>query len=95
MYAHKFLDIVSLCIQLRDRWTECDISPTLCNAATNNEKSVYVDIGANIRSCVMGMLPGTDKNTIAFKMHTMYLFGLKTKLSQIDTAFQSRLCCYQ
>ena len=77
MYAHKFLDIVSLCIQLKDRWTECDILPTLWNAATNNEKSVYVDIGANIGSCLMEMISGTDTNTIAFKPHTMDLFGLR------------------
>jgi len=95
MCVHTFFDYVSSSIRRKKRWADCDPLPTIWNglssAATHNEKSVYVEIGANIGSCVMEMLLGTDANIIAFEPHPMNLFNLKKTVSQLDPSLQKRL----
>jgi FkbM family methyltransferase len=91
MCVHTFRDIVSGNIKRKGKWDDCDILPALWNATTRDEKSVYVEIGANIGSCVMEMLLGTDANIIAFEPHPMNLFNLKKTVSELDPALQDRL----
>ena len=91
MCVHTFPDYVSDSIKRSRRWGDCDILPTIWNGTTHDEKSVYVEIGANIGSCVMEMLLGTDANIIAFEPHPMNLFNLKKTVSELDPALQDRL----
>lgn len=91
MCVHTFFDYVSGSINRNGRWGDCDILPTIWNGTTHDEKSVYVEIGANIGSCVMEMLLGTDANIIAFEPHPMNLFNLKKTVSELDPALQDRL----
>ena len=91
MCVHTFPDYVSDSIKRSRRWGDCDILPTIWNGTTHDEKSVYVEIGANIGSCVMEMLLGTDANIIAFEPHPMNLFNIKKTVSELDPALQDRL----
>lgn len=91
MCVHTFPDIVSGTIKSKGRFHHCDILPTIWNGTTHDEKSVYLEIGANIGSCVMEMLLGTDANIIAFEPHPMNLFNLKKTVSELDSALQDRL----
>ena len=93
MCVHSFPDIVSQFVKDDKRWRDCNNLPTIWNATLNvnsngastnqNEKRVYVDIGANIGSCVMEMLLGTDADIIAFEPHPMNLFNIKKTISKL------------
>jgi hypothetical protein len=53
---------VSSMIQTCGRWYDCDTLVTLWNAVESDKgsKSIYIEIGANIGSCVMQMLFSTN-----------------------------------
>ena len=93
MCVHPFRDIVSGNIVRKGHWGDCDVlsaywNENIGNAGTN---SVYLEIGANIGSCVMEMLLGTNANIIAFEPHPMNQFVLKQTISKLDSTFQDRL----
>ena len=68
MCVHNIRDFVSDAIRRKGRWADCDPLPKLWNEAKTGAKNeVYVEIGANIGSCVMEMLMSTDANIVAFE----------------------------
>jgi len=85
MCVHTIRDMVSNSIRNNNRWHDCDPLPARWNAAKTGAKNeVYVEIGANIGSCVMEMLMSTDANIVAFEptprnyeilSRTIYLLG--------------------
>ncbi len=95
MCVHPFHDFVSDELRNKNRWGDCNILPRLWNATsgstTEDKKSTYVEIGANIGSCVMEMLLGTDANIIAFEPHPMNVYNLKKTVSKLDKSYQNRL----
>jgi FkbM family methyltransferase len=85
MCVHSAQDIVSDSIRQHQRWGDCDHLPARWNASRTGAKNeVYVEIGANIGSCVMEILLSTDANVVAFEptprnyevlSRTIYLLG--------------------
>lgn len=69
-------DAVSNSIKGNKRWSDCDILPVLWNNGSA-ESYVYVEIGANIGSCLMEMLLSTNSSIIAFEPHPMNLYNIK------------------
>jgi hypothetical protein len=77
--------------------SHCDILPTLWKDGDHDEtdKSLYyVEIGANIGSCVMEMLLGTNAKIIAFEPHPMNVYNIKKTVSQLDKSYQDRLLLF-
>eukprot|EP00978_Attheya_sp_CCMP212_P008102 scaffold18862_cov55-Attheya_sp.AAC.1 len=93
MCVHAFRDYVSGSIRRNKRWSDCNLLPVLWNASHVNQtdQSVYVEIGANIGSCVMEMLLGTNATIVAFEPHPMNLFNLKKTVAGLDRKYQDRL----
>lgn len=94
-------DFVSNAIRRRRRWGDCDILSSLWKESQNINRldgddedervSVYVEIGANIGSCVMEMLMETDAQIIAFEPHPMNVYNLKRTLSNLERKYQERV----
>ena len=82
---------VSKSIQEVGRWSDCDILPDIWNKVDKEQNSVYLDIGANIGSCVMEMLLSTDAKIIAFEPHPMNLFNIMSTMSKMDDEYKKRL----
>jgi FkbM family methyltransferase len=78
-------------IQELGRWTDCVILPDIWNNLHKEQNSVYLDIGANIGSCVMEMLLSTDAKIIAFEPHPMNLFNIISTMSKMDDQYKKRL----
>lgn len=94
MCVHSFRDVVSDAIRSGKRWNDCNNLPMLWKSVTKEEDAlsgVYIEIGANIGSCVMEMLLGTDANVIAFEPHPMNLYALKKSISKLDESYQNRI----
>jgi hypothetical protein len=93
-------DIVSNHIKQNRRWPDCDLLPVLWNIGEhrsgNNESSViyYVDIGANIGSCVMEMLLSTNASIIAFEPHPRNIYNIKKTVSLLGESYQNRLSLF-
>jgi hypothetical protein len=93
-------DIVSNFIKSNRRWPDCDPLPVLWNnkGVNNNhddDKSVvYVEIGANIGSCVMEMLLSTNASIVAFEPHPRNLYNIKKTVSLLDETYQNRLALF-
>ncbi|KAL7548165.1 hypothetical protein ACHAWF_011458 [Thalassiosira exigua] len=97
MCVHTFSDLVSNEIKSQKRWPDCNILPDLWNVAgkhDDKDESYYIDIGANIGSCVMEMLLGTNARIIAFEPHPMNLYNLKVTVSKLDRSYQDRLMLF-
>jgi len=91
MCVHDFDDVVSLSIINNHRWLDCDILTELWNEGQHTDKSIYVDIGANIGSCVMEMLLSTNASIVAFEPHPKNLFCFGATLSKLDQSLQDRV----
>lgn len=99
MCVHTFRDIVSGNIRRNKHWGDCDILPQVWEDLGSSEDGaqeddVYVEIGANIGSCVMEMLLGTNAKIIAFEPHPMNVFNLKSTVSKLDQSYQDRLLLF-
>ncbi|GFH50594.1 hypothetical protein CTEN210_07070 [Chaetoceros tenuissimus] len=92
--THPFKDIVSGHIRRKHRWPDCDILPQIWNNEKKNETSIYIEIGANIGSCVMEMLLSTDANIIAFEPHPMNQFNLLSTVAKLPKEYKSRFLLY-
>jgi len=92
MCVHPFPDFVSDSIVQHGHWKDCNALSAYWNQNVDNgAESLYLEIGANIDSCVMEMLLGTNANIIAFEPHPMNQFALKQTISKLDSSFQDRL----
>ncbi|KAL3759052.1 hypothetical protein ACHAWU_008661 [Discostella pseudostelligera] len=86
-------DAVSNSIKGNKRWSDCDILPVLWNNGSA-ESYVYVEIGANIGSCLMEMLLSTNASIIAFEPHPMNLYNIKKTVSLLGESYQDRLTLF-
>jgi FkbM family methyltransferase len=78
------------------RWGECDKFTTLWHYSGDgiNEKSVYVDIGGNIGSCVMQMLLTTKAPIIVFEPDPRNLFCLTQTLMALSQELRDRVSLF-
>jgi len=63
----------------------------LWNRAEKKEDSIYLEIGANIGSCVVEMLLSTDAKVIAFEPHPKNLFVLLNTIAAMEESYQERV----
>jgi hypothetical protein len=102
-------DGVSGTIRSTMHLSHCDVLPKLWNdsaarlrhSSSNHDDDddnisnyVYVEIGANIGSCIMEMLLGTNAQIIAFEPHPMNVYNIKKTVSQLDKSYQDRLLLF-
>lgn len=85
---------VSGMIQSSGRWMDCDILPKLWNQSKHKETSIYLEIGANIGSCVMEMLLSTDAKIVAFEPHPMNVYKIQQTMAKMDDEYKKRLKLY-
>mmetsp|Transcript_25089 Transcript_25089/g.79509 ORF Transcript_25089/g.79509 Transcript_25089/m.79509 type:complete len:214 (+) Transcript_25089:1286-1927(+) len=95
MCVQKGNVFVSDSIRRTKRWPDCDPLPRHWNALyTGAENDVYVEIGANIGSCVMEMLMSTDANIVAFEP-TLRNYQLLSKTIQLlGPEYQQRVALF-
>mmetsp|Transcript_14950 Transcript_14950/g.18232 ORF Transcript_14950/g.18232 Transcript_14950/m.18232 type:complete len:374 (+) Transcript_14950:90-1211(+) len=93
MAVHSHFDFVSRSIMSKHHWSDCDSLTELWNdeKSYRDKDKVYVEIGANIGSCVMQMLLSTDANIIAFEPHPKNQFVLRSTLAKLDKSYQDRV----
>jgi hypothetical protein len=92
MCVHPGIDVVSSSIVSTGRWSECDRLTTLWQYGGDgvNEKSVYVEIGGNIGSCVMQMLLTTKAPIIVFEPDPRNQFCLTNTLMNLTHSRSSQ-----
>ena len=88
--AHPFDDIVSKQIERAGRFHHCNGLPTMWNALPKTNRSIYIEIGANIGGCVMEMLLSTDAKIIAFEPHPRNQFAIRSTISKLDQMLRDR-----
>jgi len=99
MCVHTLRDLVSNHIRSKKRWSDCDPLPRLWNENVDKNNSstasptdrVYVEIGANIGSCVLEMLLSTDANIVAFEPHPLNQYVLHNTLARLGPEYQRRV----
>ena len=91
MCVHPFNDLVSGHVRRHGGWGDCNALSHYWNENVQDANSVYLEIGANIGTCVMEMLLGTNANIIAFEPHPMNIFVLQQTISKLDSALQDRV----
>jgi len=89
--GHSDPDGVTDTIMRKGRFHHCNILPTLWNKADKTEESIYLEIGANIGSCVVEMLLSTDAKIIAFEPHPKNLFVLLSTIRAMEQSYQDRV----
>lgn len=96
MCVHPGQDVVSASIVSRGRWCECDRLTTLWQYGGDGvtEKSVYVEIGGNIGSCVMQMLLTTKAPIIVFEPDPRNQFCLTNTLMGLTQELRDRVSLF-
>ena len=89
--GHRDPDGVTDTIEKDGNFRHCDILPKLWDKAKKDENSIYLEIGANIGSCVMEMLLSTEAKIILFEPHPKNLFCIKNTVSVLDSKYQDRV----
>lgn len=90
MAIHPHFDYVSGSINKKHCWEDCDALPSLWNKS-QSKSNLYVEIGANIGSCVTKMLLSTNVSIVAFEPHPMNLLCLKETISKLEPELQNRI----
>jgi len=94
--GHPFDDIVIRKIEQQKRFNHCNVLPQMWqNAGPKQKQSVYLEIGANVGSCVMEMLLSTDANIVAFEPHPRNQFALQKSVEALPEAYQSRFASFR
>lgn len=89
--GYPFNDAVTWNIENKKRFHHCNALPQMWqNAGPKQENSVYLEIGANVGSCVMEMLLSTDANIIAFEPHPRNQFAMQKSVEALPQAYQDR-----
>ncbi len=89
---HNFGDqYVSGNVMNDGRWNGCDLIPTLYD---RHGPGVYVDIGANIGTCVLTMLLDTDAEIVAFEPNPNNLFCLTSTLLRLPVSQRRRVTVF-
>lgn len=93
--VHSFRDVLADFIKKDKRWRDCNVLPDLWVAdGMKDDDSIYIDIGANIGSCVMEMLMSTNAKIIAFEPHPMNVYNIKKTVSKLGKEYQDRLLLF-
>jgi FkbM family methyltransferase len=90
MCVHPFNDIVSNSVRHSHRWGDCNILPNHWRRNAG-DKSIYVEIGANIGTCVLEMLLSTDAPIIAFEPNPRNFFALSNTIQRLDESYKKRV----
>ena len=93
---HTFPDVISDFIGKDGNWRDCKKLAMIWDNGGKEEddNSLYIEIGANIGSCVMEMLLSTNARIIAFEPHPMNVYNIKRTVSQLDKKYQDRLLLF-
>ena len=93
---HTFPEVISDFIGKDGNWRDCKKLAMLWDNGGKEEdnNSLYIEIGANIGSCVMEMLLSTNARIIAFEPHPMNVYNIKRTVSQLDKKYQDRLLLF-
>jgi len=94
MCVHSEDDTVSTAVKSHGYWNECVDIYNLWSSQNGNDSDIFVDIGANIGSCVMHFLMHTNANIIAFEPNPRNLFCLTSTLSNLDYKYQKRVTLF-
>jgi FkbM family methyltransferase len=91
--GHSIPDGVTDSIAKNKHFHHCNILPGMWKdlESVRTEKSIYVEIGANIGSCVMEMLLSTDANIVAFEPHPRNVFTIRSSIAALDKSYQDRV----
>lgn len=73
------------------RWYGCDLLPNLYE---KHGSGLYIDIGANIGTCVLTMLLDTNATIVAFEPNPNNLFCLTSTLLRLPLSQQSRVSVF-
>jgi FkbM family methyltransferase len=90
--GHSDPDGVTESIATRGHFHHCNVLPSLWNSKDlpKTPNSIYLEIGANIGSCVVEMLLSTDAKIILFEPHPKNLFCIHQTL-QANHGFSDRV----
>lgn len=94
---HTFPDVIGEFIGKDGNWRDCKKLSMLWISDGIEEEdgdSLYIEIGANIGSCVMEMLLSTNARIIAFEPHPMNVYNIKKTVSQLSKKYQDRLLLF-
>jgi FkbM family methyltransferase len=97
MCVHKSPDVLSDTIRKKGTWDECSRLVEMWNYESRKENKattlpkVFVDIGANIGSCVLQMLLETDAVVLAFEPNPRNLFPLTSTLLLLEPKLRNRV----
>ena len=95
MCVHTFNEVITDFVKKDLRWRDCNTLPDFWTAdGMEDDDSFFIDIGANIGSCVMEMLLSTKANIIAFEPHPMNVYNIKKTVSQLGKEYQDRLLLF-
>jgi FkbM family methyltransferase len=91
--GHPFSDVITNEIERRKHFLDCNVLPGMWKdlESVRTERSIYVEIGANIGTCMMEMLLSTDANILAFEPHPENLFAIKSSIAALDKSYQDRV----
>lgn len=95
--AHPLSDdqFVSNNIVKKGRHVECDGLPKMLEKSVdpnnNDQPVIYIDVGANIGTCVMQMLLTTDATIMAFEPHPFNLFVMTSTFMGFEKKYRDRI----
>ena len=82
---------VTASIAKAKRFHHCNVLPSMWEkSGPKQENSIYLEIGANIGSCVMEMLLSTDAKVIAFEPHPRNQYVLQKSIEALPQSIQNR-----
>lgn len=88
-------DAVSRAIINRGRWADCDILTSQFDRTHPDKKDrLFMDVGANIGSCVLQMLFTTEAPIIAFEPEPMNLFCLTNTIMRLESRYRDRFILF-
>lgn len=94
--VHPFDDIISNVIRRNGSWQDCAVLSKTWNRIVKDttKDPVYVEIGANIGSCIMEMLFTTNAPIIAFEPNPKNLYPMKETLRALPKSYQDRVAIF-
>jgi FkbM family methyltransferase len=83
----------SHCDDLSQEWNE-RISSKVSASSSGEEEPIYVEIGANIGTCILEMLVGTNAPIIAFEPNPMNYYAVRETMRKLHSSYQKRLLLF-
>jgi len=94
--VHTFPDVISDSIRTNGEWKDCrGLSKSWNNEVKSTARyPIYVEVGANIGSCVMEMLYSTDAPIVAFEPSPKNLYPLQKTIQALPQSYQDRVVVF-